>query len=116
MVSLFCKISTSLIPVLTSTGLAKNVDGEMTILMLKTITPDLMVLNVLTSNDFVTLKIAVASNCNRTVTKKNGNELKVFSSLACNGSKVTPLLFKSNLPTTAYGIAAMWAMHYIQFC
>ncbi len=49
---------------------------------------------VVTSNDFVTFKISVTSNCSETVTRKMGNELKVIVSFTSNRSKVTPLLLK----------------------
>jgi hypothetical protein len=65
---------------------------------------------VITSYDFLTSKILVTSNCNGielvTVTEplqgEMGNRLKVASFLYIrNGSKGAPLLYTSNLPTTA---------------
>jgi hypothetical protein len=57
----------------------------------------LLVLFAVTSNGFVTFKIAVTSNYNGTVTGNEGKRIKssygTVVSFTSNGSKVTPLHF-----------------------
>ncbi len=53
---------------------------------------------VVTSNVFVTFKIALTSNCDGTVSVQMGNRMKVASFFHQDRSKVTALRYISNLP------------------